>query len=57
MLVFFLVALGASAVGAAIIKMGNQLASTLPTAISPKDWATMAIFVREKTVRKALNRW
>ena len=47
----------ASTVGAAITVMGNQLANTLPTAVSPKDWATMAILVREKMERKALNIW
>ena len=47
----------ASTVGAATTVIGNQLASTLPTAISPKERATMAILVREKMERNALNRW
>ena len=42
--------------GTAIIRMGNQLSRISPTAMSPKAPATMAILVREKSVRKVLNR-
>ena len=46
----------ASPKGTAIMAMGNQLSRISPTAMSPKAPATSPILVREKAVRKVLNR-
>ena len=47
----------AKTTGMAIMRIGNQLIRISPTAMSPKAPATMVILVREKRVRKVLNRW
>ena len=43
--------------GRAIIRMGNQFKMISVVAMPPKAPATMPILVREKMVRKVLNRW
>ena len=41
--------------GMDIITTGNQFSRTSVATVFPKDWATMAILVREKMVIKVLN--